>query len=79
MNDLLNILELRFQTYQDEIEKLEGLMWEIEDEQKKNDYWTIKAENQYFKLENKIYKLEIKQGKVQDKIDNIHNKLGISY
>jgi hypothetical protein len=54
-------------------------MWEIEDEQKKFDYWTTKAENKYFKLENKIYKLEIKQGKVQDKIDNIHNKLGISY
>ena len=79
MNDLLNMLELKFQGYQNEIEKLEEKIWVIEDEQKKLDYWTIKAENQYFKLENKIYKLEIKQGKVQDKIDNIHNNLGISY
>jgi len=79
MNDLLNMLELEFQGYQNEIEKLENKMWAIEEEQNKLDYWTIKAENQSQKLENKIYKLEVKQGKIQDKIDNIHNKLGISY
>ena len=55
MNDLLNILELKFQGCQNEIEKLENKMWTIEEEQKKHDYWTIKAENQSQKLENKIF------------------------
>lgn len=79
MNNILQVLELRFSTYQDEIEKLEAKMWDIEIEQAENDYWTSKAEREYSKLEDKIYKLEIAQGKTQDKIDSIMEKLGITY
>ena len=75
MNDLLNILELRFQTYSNEIEYYENQLMAITEAER----WNSKDEKDYTRIENKIYKLEIKQGKIQDKIDNIHNKLGISY
>tara|TARA_R100001460_G_scaffold70984_1_gene111674 strand:- start:2498 stop:2731 length:234 start_codon:yes stop_codon:yes gene_type:complete len=77
MNDLLNILELKFQNYSNEIEYYENQLIEM-NEALEMDMGSYK-EKDYTRIENKIYKLEIEQGKVQDKIDNIHNKLGISY
>lgn len=75
MNDILNILELKFQNYFNEIEYYENQLMAITEANR----WNSKDERDYTRIENKIYNLEIKQGKVQDKIDNIHNKLGISY
>ena len=81
-NEVLQILELEFQTIGNEIERMENIQFEIEKRYPpfyNCSNWTEKDDRKYSEIQDKIYELECKQGEVQDKIDSIMDKIGISY
>ena len=77
MDDLLKYLESEFTFYSNLIEKVQDQLFAIEENELFED--KIELMTSYDELTELIEDYEIKQGQVQDQIDELMDKIGITY